>query len=424
MQLKSLQIQGFKSFPEKTTLHFDQGITAVVGPNGSGKSNISDAMSWVMGEQSVRSLRGEKMEDVIFIGSDQRKPTGYAYVALTFDNKDRDLTIDSDEVTISRKLYRSGESEYRINAAAVRLKDINELLMDTGLGRDGYSIIGQGRIDEIVSVKSSQRREIFEEAAGISKYRYRKEEAEKRLQAAYDNLLRLKDIMAELEERVEPLRIQSEKAQKFLVLSSEKKTLEVSLWIDHLQKLSEKLQQQEALAIVAKNKLNDTEAVLEEYAARLEESYQEVQRCSVAIEEKRRESTALTEAQAHMDSAIAVLENDILHNSQSIHQLKEELQRYSQNHDLLLETLEENRRQQTEGAQHLTELEVQMTALEEQYRQQSSLHQEAAAAVVQLKSRRNAYEQSIALQKLNRASSSTLLEETRQRLLALQQSRQ
>lgn len=424
MQLKSLQIQGFKSFPEKTTLHFDQGITAVVGPNGSGKSNISDAMSWVMGEQSVRSLRGEKMEDVIFIGSDQRKPTGYAYVALTFDNKDRDLAIDSDEVTISRKLYRSGESEYRINAAAVRLKDINELLMDTGLGRDGYSIIGQGRIDEIVSVKSSQRREIFEEAAGISKYRYRKEEAEKRLQAAYDNLLRLKDIMAELEERVEPLRIQSEKAQKFLVLSGEKKTLEVSLWIDNLQKLSEKLQQQEALAIVAKNKLSDTEAVLEEYAARLEESYQEVQRCSVAIEERRRESTALTEAQAHMDSSIAVLENDILHNSQSIHQLKEELQRYSQNHDLLLETLEENRRQQTEGAQHLTELEVQMTALEEQYRQQSSLHQEAAAAVVQLKSRRNAYEQSIALQKLNRASSSTLLEETRQRLLALQQSRQ
>ncbi|MBQ8598797.1 MAG: AAA family ATPase [Oscillospiraceae bacterium] len=263
MQLKALQIQGFKSFPEKTTLNFDQGITAVVGPNGSGKSNISDAMSWVMGEQSVRSLRGEKMEDVIFLGSDKRKPTGYAFVSLSFDNKDRALNVDSDEVTISRKLYRSGESEYRINAAAVRLKDINELLMDTGLGRDGYSIIGQGRIDEIVSAKSSQRREIFEEAAGISKFRYRKEEAEKKLQAAYDNLLRLKDIMAELEERVEPLRIQSEKAQKFLVLSEEKKGLEVSLWIDSLDKLSVKLEQQEALAIVAKNKLSDTEAVLE-----------------------------------------------------------------------------------------------------------------------------------------------------------------
>ncbi len=204
MQLKALQIQGFKSFPDKTTLAFDKGITAVVGPNGSGKSNISDAISWVLGEQSIRSLRGEKMEDVIFLGAPNRKATGFAFVALTFDNRDRYFNVDNDEITIARKLYRSGESEYRINNAAVRLKDINELLMDT---------------DEIVSVKSSQRREIFEEAAGISKYQYRKAEAEKKLDAAYENLIRLKDIMVELENRVGPLKEQAEKAQQFLALS-------------------------------------------------------------------------------------------------------------------------------------------------------------------------------------------------------------
>lgn len=213
MQLKSLQIQGFKSFPDKTTLDFGNGLTAVVGPNGSGKSNISDAVRWVLGEQSTKNLRGDKMEDVIFLGSQTRKPNGFAYVALTIDNTDRSLPMDADEVTISRKLFRDGESEYRINKTAVRLRDVHELLMDTGLGRDGYSIIGQGRIEEIVSARSSQRREIFEEAAGITKYRYRKADAEKRLEAAYENLLRLKDIMAELEGRVEPLRQQAEKAQ-------------------------------------------------------------------------------------------------------------------------------------------------------------------------------------------------------------------
>ena len=424
MQLKSLQIHGFKSFPEKTMLNFDQGITAVVGPNGSGKSNISDAMSWVMGEQSVRSLRGEKMEDVIFLGSDKRKPTGYAFVSLSFDNRDRSLNVDSDEVTISRKLYRSGESEYRINSAAVRLKDINELLMDTGLGRDGYSIIGQGRIDEIVSVKSNQRREIFEEAAGISKFRYRKEEAEKKLQAAYDNLLRLKDIMSELEERVEPLRIQSEKAQKFLLLSNEKKGLEVSLWVDSLNKLSEKLEQQEALAIVAKNKLSDTEAVLEEYAARLEDAYGEVQRCTVEIEANRTHSAQLTEALSKVDSTIAVLENDMLHNRRSIEDLQAEIARANQSDDALKADLEHNRKEQQLGEAALAAVTAENSALEQQHKELTEEHQKAAADVVALKSRRNAYEQNIALQKLNRASSSTLLEETRKRLQDMEQSRQ
>ena len=264
MQLKSLQIQGFKSFPDKTELIFGRGLTAVVGPNGSGKSNISDAVRWVLGEQSTRNLRGEKMEDVIFLGTHNRKPTGFASVSLTIDNTDRQLAVDADDVTITRRLYRSGESEYRINKTAVRLKDITELLMDTGLGRDGYSIIGQGRIEEIVSSKPGQRREIFEEAAGISKYRYRKAEAEKKLENAYENLLRLKDIMGELEGRLEPLREQSEKAGRFLELSKEKKTLEISLWARSMEQSRAQLEKQESEYLLAKNNCADIEAVLED----------------------------------------------------------------------------------------------------------------------------------------------------------------
>lgn len=424
MQLKTLQIQGFKSFPEKTHLHFDQGITAVVGPNGSGKSNISDAMSWVMGEQSVRSLRGEKMEDVIFLGSDHRKPTGYAQVALTFDNRDRALNVDNDEVTITRKLYRSGESEYRINGAAVRLKDINELLMDTGLGRDGYSIIGQGRIEEIVSLKSNQRREIFEEAAGISKFRYRKEEAEKKLQAAYDNLLRLKDIMSELEERVEPLRVQSEKAQRFLLLAEEKKQLEVSLWVESLTRLSEKLQEQEATALIAKNQLADAEAVLEEYAARIADAYSQVQHCSVEIEEERGRTAALTESLSKLDSTIAVLENDMLHNRNTMQDLQEEISRWTQSGHSLLEDLQENHEKQERLQEEMTALQNTIQGMEQQLSEKNAAQQTVAQDVQMLKTRRNAYEQSIALQKLNRASSATLLEETTARLDEMKRNRQ
>ena len=222
MRLKGIEMQGFKSFADRVRLTFEDGITAVVGPNGSGKSNISDAVKWVFGEQSVKSLRGSKMEDVIFGGTAGRRPQGFAWVSLIIENADRSIGVDSDEVTITRKLYRSGESEYKINGNPVRLKDIHELFMDTGLGRDGYSVIEQGKIAEIVSAKSTQRREIFEEAAGISKYRYRKEEAERQLEKAEDNLVRLRDIMSELENRVGPLRVQAEKAKKYLVLADEK----------------------------------------------------------------------------------------------------------------------------------------------------------------------------------------------------------
>ena len=237
MVLKQLEIQGFKSFPDRTRILIEPGITAVVGPNGSGKSNISDAIRWVLGETSSRQLRGSgKMEDVIFGGTQMRGAMGFASVALTVNNSDRRLDIDADEVVIGRKYYRSGESEYTLNGQAVRLKDIYELLLDTGVGRDGYSIIGQGRIAEIVGAKSAERREIFEEASGIAKYRYRKNEAEHRLASAEENLERLRDILGELEGRVGPLEKECAKANRFLEFSARRKELEVTLWMDSMRR--------------------------------------------------------------------------------------------------------------------------------------------------------------------------------------------
>ena len=229
MYLKALELQGFKSFPEKTRLSFEKDITVIVGPNVSGKSNLSDALLWVMGEQKTRMLRGWKMEDVIFGGTEKRAPVGFAEATLVLDNSDRALHYDADELMVTRRYYRSGESEYYINKQSVRLRDVNELFMDTGLGRDGYSNISQGRIDEILSLKSTDRREIFEEAAGISKYRHRKEETERRLATTQDNLTRIGDKISELELQVGPLRDQAEKAKRYLTYREELKGLEVAL---------------------------------------------------------------------------------------------------------------------------------------------------------------------------------------------------
>ena len=240
MVFKELEIQGFKSFPDKVRIRFDEGVTGVVGPNGSGKSNLSDAVRWVLGETSSRQLRAAgKMEDVIFGGTRRRGAMGFAMVRLTLDNSAHTLDLDADEVTIGRKYYRSGESEYSINGQVCRLRDVYELLLDTGIGRDGYSVIGQGRIAEIVAAKSSERREIFEEACGIAKYRYRKNEAERRLEAAEGNLERLRDILGELEKRVGPLKRDSEKAQQFLELSERRKSLEVTLWVDAIRRAND-----------------------------------------------------------------------------------------------------------------------------------------------------------------------------------------
>ena len=231
MYLKSIEIQGFKSFANKITFEFHNGITGIVGPNGSGKSNVSDAVRWVLGEQSAKQLRGGSMQDVIFAGTELRKPQGFAYVAITLENSDRALAIDYDEVKVSRRLYRSGESEYQINGSPCRLRDINEMFMDTGIGQDGYSIIGQGQVEQILSGKADDRRELFDEAVGITKFRKRKALAEKKLENERANMLRIGDILSELERQVGPLKKQSEAAQEYLRLREEQKRYDLNLFL-------------------------------------------------------------------------------------------------------------------------------------------------------------------------------------------------
>lgn len=330
MQLKSLELQGFKSFPDKTKINFGRGLTAVVGPNGSGKSNISDAIRWVLGEQSNKSLRSEKLEDVVFKGTQQRKAQGFAEVSLTIDNSKREFLVDSDEITITRRYDRSGESEYMINRGAVKLKDIHEMLMDTGLGKDGYAVVGQGRIAEIVESKPTDRREIFEEAAGIAKYRYRKNTAERSLSNAEENLVRLRDILAELEARVGPLLEQSNKAKRFIELSDEKKTLEVSLWIDTIERGAQKLKELQDLIMINSNHCEDADKAIEELEQKAERTFKEIQNCNIEIDNIRRQKEEHSNKVSEASAQIAVSKNDIGHNNQNIERLKNELL----NHDL------------------------------------------------------------------------------------------
>lgn len=326
MLLKSIVIQGFKSFADKTVFNFGSGITAVVGPNGSGKSNISDAVRWVLGEQSTKTLRGLKMEDVVFGGTATRKPLGFAEVTLTIDNSDRRIQCETDEVLVTRRYYRSGESEYRINNAAVRLKDVHELFMDTGLGRDGYSMVGQGRIDDIVGTKTSaERREIFEEAAGISRYRYRKLEAERKLAAAEDNLVRLRDILAELESRVGPLAEQSKKAERFLEYSKEQENLQIGLWLNNLARYKDMLREQEYKITAAREQYDAASAQTVDIEAAIERMSDESQQLIVKADETRRAIAEMEEQAAHIDGDVAVENNTIYHNGETITRIEGEL---------------------------------------------------------------------------------------------------
>ena len=243
MYLKSIEVHGFKSFANKINFQFHNGITGIVGPNGSGKSNVADAVRWVLGEQRIKQLRGASMQDVIFSGTEMRKPMGYAYVAITLDNKDHQLAIEYDEVTVARRLYRSGESEYLINGTVCRLKDVNELFYDTGIGKEGYSIIGQGQIDKILSGKPEERRELFDEAAGIVKFKRRKANAQKKLEEEKQNLLRVSDILSELEKQIGPLEKQSEKAKIYLKKKEELKTLDVNVFLLENGRLKEQLEE-------------------------------------------------------------------------------------------------------------------------------------------------------------------------------------
>ena len=360
MRLKSLQIQGFKTFPDKTKLSFEQGITSVVGPNGSGKSNISDAIRWVLGEQSPKSLRCSKMEDVVFNGTDKRKRQGYAEVTLNIDNSDRFLPFDGDEIAVTRRYYRSGESEYMINKAAVRLRDINELFMDTGLGRDGYSMIGQGKIDSIVSSKSEDRREIFEEAAGISRYRYRKIDAERKLKNTEENLLRLRDIVTELEERVGPLKKQSEKAQKFLELSEEKRGLEIALWLLTLDKSQESLKEQEEKIAIARAQYDAAEQALKDIQEENDQIYFKTGSLSSKAEELRNQVSSLDSEIAAKRADISVAENDILHNNGNIARLQGEIEQADKNADELDKTIAEKQ-------EKITALDFEITSKQREY---------------------------------------------------------
>ena len=322
MLLSSIQVQGFKSFADKTVLKFGKGITAVVGPNGSGKSNISDAVRWVLGEQSTKTLRGQSMEDVIFGGTDNRRPHGFCEVTLNIDNSDRTLNFDNDSISVTRRYYRSHESEYLINGVSVRLKDVHELFMDTGLGRDGYSMIGQGKIDTIISSKSDERRDIFEEASGISKYRYRKTEAEKKLTAAEDNLLRLKDIMDELESRVGPLKEQSEKAEKFLNLAENKKQLEIGLWLYTLDNSKDLLRAQESKIEAAELKYREIENALSDFDIESEKNSEKFSKLTSDIENIRAAIALFNEQSVKLEGTISVFENDIIHNEETVKRLE------------------------------------------------------------------------------------------------------
>ena len=325
MYLKSLEVQGFKSFPDKTLIRFDSDITAIVGPNGSGKSNISDAILWVMGEQSSKTLRGAKMEDVIFGGTQKRAAVGFAEATLTLDNADRALPYDADEVMITRRYYRSGDSEYYINRQSARLRDIHEMFMDTGLGREGYSNIGQGRIDEILSLKSADRREIFEEAAGISKYRHRKEETERKLMHTEDNLMRIGDKVSELELQLEPLRKQSEKAVRYLELREELMGVEVAVWMDKLEKLSADAKKAEEDFVTASFVLQQAQEDLDRLYAQSEQMGSELRGKSEEVENLRITVNMLEGAHQQINGQIAVLEGAVANNEENLRRGEEDL---------------------------------------------------------------------------------------------------
>ena len=369
MYLKSLELQGFKSFPDKIRLSFDKGLTAVVGPNGSGKSNIGDSIRWVLGEQSTKTLRGNKMEDVIFSGTVARKPVGFAVVTLTLDNSDRTLNSDEDEVSITRKLYRSGESEYKINGKNVRLKDINELFMDTGLGRDGYSIIGQGHIAEIVSAKSNERRDIFEEAAGISKFRYRKTEAERKLSAAQENLLRLNDIVSELEGRVGPLKAQAEKAEKFVVMAEERKKLEISVWVHKIGELKEKLEVLDNDLLMNKNEYQNIQNDIEREEEKINEGYRKIQESSVMVEQLREQILETEKQSSQYKADIAVFENDISHSRAGIDSIEEQKKSLSDNEQKFKEDIDRKLYEISEIEKEIKALEIRLAEAEKSFEQ-------------------------------------------------------
>lgn len=384
MILKALEMQGFKSFPDKTVLEFNKGITAVVGPNGSGKSNISDAVRWVLGEQSTKTLRGSKMEDVIFSGTDARKAKGFAEVTLRLDNTDRSLNKDSDEVSVTRRYYRSGDSEYLVNGESARLRDVNELFMDTGLGRDGYSIVGQGKIADMVSPKASERRDMLEEAAGISHFRYRRGDAIKRLAQAEENLVRLRDILSELESRVGPLKAQSEKAQKFIVLAGERKNLEIGIWLNTIDKTGEKMRDQEHKIEIAEASHKEAQDELSKIGEMIDKAADGTRDINIKLEEIRNSASGFEEKLSDIDSQIKVAENSILHNNETIERINRDKaaeNETEQNIDAAVSAARECIQKAEEQIADATRQMDELSKQEETYRLSSSEFSDRAAAL-------------------------------------------
>ena len=388
MYLKALEIQGFKSFPDKTVLNFGEDITAIVGPNGSGKSNVSDAIRWVMGEQSSKSLRGAKMEDVIFGGTEKRSQMGFAQVTLVLDNTEHIFPrMEESEVAVTRRYYRSGESEYYINKQSVRLRDVNELFMDTGMGREGYSIVGQGKIDEILSVKSADRREIFEEAAGISKFRHRKEETERKLERTEENLVRINDKIAELELQVGPLRSQAEKAKKYLILRDELRTLEISVWLENLDKIktdSIKLNTDYALA---QQELERANAALDELYAASEQFAEKAHANDMEQERLRTECAELDAKRSEEDAAVAVLRTGIEHNRASIERVENDLRDQSGRAESLTAQIAAKHARIEELAAQTAELEEELRAFLAQAEELARTAGEAGSEVEALRAK-------------------------------------
>ena len=388
MYLKALEIQGFKSFPDKTVLNFGEDITAIVGPNGSGKSNVSDAIRWVMGEQSSKSLRGAKMEDVIFGGTEKRSQMGFAQVTLVLDNTEHIFPrMEESEVAVTRRYYRSGESEYYINKQSVRLRDVNELFMDTGMGREGYSIVGQGKIDEILSVKSADRREIFEEAAGISKFRHRKEETERKLERTEENLVRINDKIAELELQVGPLRSQAEKAKKYLILRDELRTLEISVWLENLDKIktdSIKLNTDYALA---QQELERANAALDELYAASEQFAEKAHANDMEQERLRTECAELDAKCNEENSAVAVLRTGIEHNRANIERVENDLRDQSGRAESLTAQIAAKHARIEELAAQAAELEEELRAFLAQAEELARTAGEAGSEVEALRAK-------------------------------------
>ncbi|WIV10833.1 chromosome segregation protein SMC [Proteiniborus sp. MB09-C3] len=357
LYLKKIEVQGFKSFADKTEVEFKGGITAVVGPNGSGKSNISDALRWVLGEQSAKTLRGSKMEDVIFAGTNNRRPTGFAEVTLVLDNKEGSLPIDYSEVSVTRRVFRSGESEYYINKNSCRLKDVRELFMDTGVGKDGYSIIGQGRIDEILSTKSEDRRMIFEEAAGIVKYKTRKEEAEKKLEKTKENLIRINDIINELENQIEPLQNQSEKAKEYLLLSEKLKDLEVSLFVREYDRLKEELNHIEEQKELVVSQLKYNEEKRDAFESKYNKVKNEIEKMDAKIEE-------IQNFKYSTQNIIEKNEGELKLSKERIFYLEKETERHLNDVKLIEKQINDTNDKENEEMDHKLELEKKVEALD------------------------------------------------------------